>query len=136
VEKRLVTQLDLAQRLGVTQMTVSHAISGKGRMSPETRERVLALASELGYRPNGMARRVQEGRYRGLALLGSATRPAFNIADQDFHISVGELVAERSWHLTEGCPVKAWPTRRSFRGCSIACWLTRYWSTTSASNRQ
>ena len=99
--KRPVTQLDLAQRLGVTQMTVSHAISGKGRMTPETRERVLALASELGYRPNGMARRVQEGRYRGMALLGSATRPAFNIWDQDFHISVGILLAERSWHLTE-----------------------------------
>ncbi len=101
VVKRPVTQLDLAQRLGVTQMTVSHAISGKGRMTPETRERVLALASELGYRPNGMARRVQEGRYRGLALLGSATRPAYNIWDQDFHISVGTMLIERSWHLTE-----------------------------------
>ena len=101
VPKRPVTQLDLAKRLGVTQMTVSHAISGKGRMAPETRERVLALAEQLGYRPNGMARRVQEGRYRGMALLGSASRPAFNVWDQDFHISVGTQLASRSWHLTE-----------------------------------
>lgn len=82
-------------------MTVSHAISGKGRMAPETRERVLALAEQLGYRPNGMARRVQEGHYRGMALLGSASRPAFNVWDQDFHISVGTELAARSWHLTE-----------------------------------
>jgi LacI family transcriptional regulator len=63
---------------------------------------VQELARELGYRPNGMARRVQEGRYRGMALLGSAERPGYNVWDQDFHIAVGTTLGERSWHLTEG----------------------------------
>ncbi len=98
---RTITQFDLAQRLGVTQMTVSHALSGKGRIAPETRERVLTLARELGYRHNGMARRVQAGSYRGMALLGSASRPGYNISDMTFHLSVGSKLAERSWHLTE-----------------------------------
>ncbi len=99
--KRPISQDDLARRLGLTQMTVSLALSGKGRVAVETRERVAALATKLGYRPNSMARRVHEGRYRGLALLGSASRPAFNVWDQDFHMSVGAALAERSWHLTE-----------------------------------
>lgn len=100
--KPIITQQELAKRLGLTQVTVSRALTGKGRMAPETRERVLKMAGDLGYRPNGMARRVQEGRYRGMALLGSADRPAFNVWDQEFHMAVGATLSERSWHLTEG----------------------------------
>ena len=97
-----VTQADLARRLGVTQMTVSRALNGTGNLSPATRERVQELARKLGYRPNGMARRVQEGRYRGMALLGSSARPGYNVWEQDFHMAVGTALASRSWHLTEG----------------------------------
>lgn len=97
-----ITQQELARRLGVTQVTVSRALSGKDRLSPGTRERILALAEELGYRVNGMARRVQEGRYRGMALLGNLGRISFNVWEQDFHIAVARTLAERSWHLTAG----------------------------------
>jgi LacI family transcriptional regulator len=98
----IVTQVELAKRLGVTQMTVSRALNGTGNLSQATRDKVQALALKLGYRANGMARRVHEGRYRGMALLGSSTRLGYNIADQEFHFSVGSTLAQRSWHLTEG----------------------------------
>jgi LacI family transcriptional regulator len=98
----IVTQQELARRLGVTQVTVSRALSGKSQLAPETRQRVLDLARKLGYRPNGLARRVQEGRYRGMALLGSSARPSYNIWDQEFHMAAGLALSERSWHLTEG----------------------------------
>jgi LacI family transcriptional regulator len=95
-----VTQQELARRLGVTQMTVSRALTGKGRMSEATRQRVIALAAELGYRPNGMARRVQEGRYRGMALLGSTVRPSYNIMEQELWMAVHDALAVDGWHLT------------------------------------
>lgn len=51
-----VTIHELARILGVSASTVSRALSGKGRISPATRERVRKLAEELGYQPNAVAR--------------------------------------------------------------------------------
>ena len=39
----------LANKLGVSISTVSNALNNKGKVSPETREKILALARELGY---------------------------------------------------------------------------------------
>ena len=41
--------IDIAKRLGVSEATVSNALSGKGRMKPETRERILSEARKEGY---------------------------------------------------------------------------------------
>lgn len=47
---------DIAASAGVSFQTVSKALNGKGRMSAETRRRVLDVAASLGYVPNGLAR--------------------------------------------------------------------------------
>lgn len=47
---------DIAKELGVSKTTVSRAISGKGRIGTETREKVLALIDERGYSPNLIAK--------------------------------------------------------------------------------
>lgn len=96
-----VTQRQIAQALGLTQMTVSRALNGSEHMAAETRERILAKASELGYRPNGLARRVQERRYRGMALLGSIAPGCRNIDEPEFHLAVGLTLSARKWHLTQ-----------------------------------
>lgn len=44
-----VTARDLAKMLGISTAAVSMALNGKPGVSPETRSRVLAAASELGY---------------------------------------------------------------------------------------
>ena len=46
----------IAKDLQVSKTTVSRAISGKGRVGRETRDRVLKYIEGLGYRPNSMAR--------------------------------------------------------------------------------
>lgn len=56
VPNRLVTIVDLARELGMSKTTVSDALNGRGRVSQATRDRVLAVASELGYRVNRAAR--------------------------------------------------------------------------------
>ena len=54
-EKKL-TISDVAEALGVSKTTVSRAISGKGRIGKETRERVLAYIEEHNYKPNVLAK--------------------------------------------------------------------------------
>lgn len=54
-EKKL-TISDVAEALGVSKTTVSRAISGKGRIGKDTRERVLAYIQEHNYKPNVLAK--------------------------------------------------------------------------------
>jgi DNA-binding LacI/PurR family transcriptional regulator len=65
---------DVARLAGVSQKTVSRVFNNEPRVSEETRDRVLAAAQRLGYRPNGAARALQAGRtYRiGVVSLGTA----------------------------------------------------------------
>lgn len=53
---------DVARRAGVTKSTVSHALSGKRPVSPETRQRIEDAIAALGYRPNPVAQRLAAGR--------------------------------------------------------------------------
>jgi DNA-binding LacI/PurR family transcriptional regulator len=54
--------LDVARAAGVSFQTVSRALNGGPRVSPDTRARVVAAATELGYRPNITARALATGR--------------------------------------------------------------------------
>ena len=51
-----ITIADVADHLGVSKTTVSRAISGKGRISEETRMRVLEYIEAADYKPNVIAK--------------------------------------------------------------------------------
>ena len=53
-----VTIRDIAASLGVHKSTVSYALSGKGRVSPQMREKILTMAEDLGYQPDPLAQRL------------------------------------------------------------------------------
>jgi DNA-binding LacI/PurR family transcriptional regulator len=59
---------DVAANLGVSLSTVSLALNGKGTISEQTRERVVAEAARIGYVANPMARGLRAGRTHVLAL--------------------------------------------------------------------
>lgn len=62
---------DVAEAAGVSITTVSHALSGKGRLPEATRERVRAVAQQLGYTPDPAARSLASGRTRLIAAVVS-----------------------------------------------------------------
>ncbi|MBQ9168635.1 MAG: LacI family DNA-binding transcriptional regulator [Oscillospiraceae bacterium] len=68
-QKTNLTIDDIARELGVSKTTVSRAISGKGRISSATRERVQAYIQECNYRPSAAAKSLAESRTYNLALV-------------------------------------------------------------------
>ena len=59
----------VAQAAGVSLITASRAISGRGSVAEATRERVLAVAEKLKYRPNRLASAVLRGRSRTVGVM-------------------------------------------------------------------
>lgn len=53
---------DVAREAGVSATTVSHALSGQGKVSPATRTRIRRIAEELGYEPNRIATALRRRR--------------------------------------------------------------------------
>src|SRR5437016_6962562 len=66
-----VTIIDVAQAAGVHPSTVSRVLNGRGELAllPATRQRVLATASRLGYRPSALARSLRLRRTFTLGML-------------------------------------------------------------------
>ena len=60
---------DVAQRAGVSTMTVSRALSEPDKVSPEMRERVIAAVRDLGYVPNHLARSLSSNRSTTIGLI-------------------------------------------------------------------
>ena len=56
------TIADIARRAGVTKAAVSFALNGQPGVSAATRERILAIAAEIGFQPNSAARALSDGR--------------------------------------------------------------------------
>ena len=67
--KHNITIDDIARDLGVSKTTISRAISGKGRISEATREKVKAYIKECDYHPSASAKGLAESRTYNLALV-------------------------------------------------------------------
>jgi len=58
----MATLRDIAEKAGVSIGTVDRVLHKRGRFSPETARKVHQIISEVGYRPNLMARRLSDAR--------------------------------------------------------------------------
>lgn len=58
----LATAHDVARAAGVSQATVSRAFTPGSRIADSTRSRIFAVAAQLGYRPNQIARSLTSGQ--------------------------------------------------------------------------
>jgi DNA-binding LacI/PurR family transcriptional regulator len=96
-----VTSKDVAERVGVSRTTVSLILNNvKGiQFSPETRQRVLEAASELGYVPDATAQALVSRRTKAIGLV--LTRTQHHIATDAFlpKIISGLLAAAKKQNL-------------------------------------
>jgi DNA-binding LacI/PurR family transcriptional regulator len=69
MRRRSITSVELAKLAGVSSATVSRAFAAGSSMKPATRQRILALADEHGFRPNAMARVLNNSQSRLVALV-------------------------------------------------------------------
>lgn len=67
-ENRKITIADIAEELHISKTTVSRAISGKGRISGETRRRVLDYIAATDYKPNVIAKGLAQQKTYNIAL--------------------------------------------------------------------
>jgi LacI family transcriptional regulator len=98
-----VTIRDVAQRAGVSSMTVSRVINESSRVSPETRGRVERAISELGYVPSRLARGLSAQRTGTLAVIvPDVSNPFFTLL-----VRGAEEVARRAGYHAILCDTRA-----------------------------
>jgi LacI family transcriptional regulator len=64
----MVTQAQIARKLGVSRQLVTFALSGYPQISKKSRNRILAAAREMGYSPNPYARFLKKSRSQIIGL--------------------------------------------------------------------
>jgi DNA-binding LacI/PurR family transcriptional regulator len=98
-----VTLQSIADRVGVSRMTVSNAFSRPDQLSAELRAKILAAADELGYvGPDPAARALARGRTGSVGLLinGSLSEAFEDAVSAAFLASVSDELAGRGMALT------------------------------------
>ena len=99
-ENRIYKIEDIARELGISTSTVSRSISGKGRISQETRKRVLDFISSHDYRPNVQAKGLAQSKTYNLGLVlpldFSEKSPAFF---KDCMSGICEAAAENNYDV-------------------------------------
>ena len=76
--RNVITLKEIAQKSGVSVGTVSNVLTGAAVVSPERRERVLAVIQDSGYHPNFVARSLKLRQTRILGMvLADITNPFF-----------------------------------------------------------
>lgn len=95
------TQSQIAELSGYSQETVSQVLRGVGRASEATRERVLAVAAELGYRSNPLARAIRNRCFGAIGLL-RCTEARYSYLPEDFLRGLDPVLGSEQLRLTLG----------------------------------
>lgn len=95
-----ITISDIAKELDLSATTISRAISGKGRLSDETRNRVLSYIQENEYRPNVIAKGLAHSKtYNIGVLLPSDTNSAETPFFQKALMGICEVAASHDYDV-------------------------------------
>lgn len=82
---------DIAEKLGVSSVTVSKALNDKDGVSDELKQRIKDLANEMGYRMNTLAKSMKEGYSYNIGVI---IPECFTGGLQSFYLSFYQSVAQ------------------------------------------
>ncbi len=85
MRKSKYTISDVAKQLGVSRATVSRALSNSPGVGAELRQKIIAFADEIGYRPNSLAKSLSTGRMNTVGLIYGDVRNPF-YADLTYYL--------------------------------------------------
>lgn len=97
----MATIKDIADRAGVSPSTASRALNDNPRISSATRERVQAIARQLGYHPNYTAQTLTRGEANMVGLIFPVTgvRQPANPFHLELMRGVGQALATRNYTM-------------------------------------
>jgi LacI family transcriptional regulator len=117
---RPVTLADLAREAGTSSSTASRALSGRGYVAADVRDRLLAVADRLGYVPNASARTLKQRTSRVVGVVvsdlgnhfygGLAAGIEQTLRDADFQML---LVGDNSERVEEIAAVRTFLAMRA-----------------------
>lgn len=90
---KAVKLADIAERVGVSTVTVSKALSGQKGVSEEVREKIRSIAEELGYQQPSVARKSQNRKSYNIGILISER---FLVKYESFYWQMYQAVATRA----------------------------------------
>jgi len=91
---------DLARELNLSITTVSRGLNGFGDVNQQTRDRIIAAADRLGYRPNMNARSLVTGRSNSIGLANPSGGTLINEAHiAEFLSGIGETLSDSEYDL-------------------------------------
>lgn len=97
---KTITINDIAKELGLSTATISRAISGKGRISKETRSMVLQYIEERDYRPNLIAKSLAQSKTYNICVVLPSDSNLIEIPFfQSCLIGICEVVADMDYDV-------------------------------------
>ena len=112
---KAVKLADIAERVGVSTVTVSKALSGQKGVSEEVREKIRSIAEELGYQQPSAARKSQNQKSYNIGILISER---FLDKYESFYWQMYQAVATRA--TAKGC-LPCWKSLDRWRKRAAEC---------------
>ncbi len=94
-----VRMSDIAQRLGVSTVTVSKALAGQKGVSEEMRERIKALAEELGYKAPASVREDTKHSYNIGVILGEVYTEKYATFYWEFYQKINTCAVQENCYV-------------------------------------
>ena len=94
--RRKMSTAKLAEICGVSQGTVDRALNNRGGIKPETRDRILRIAKEYGYRPNIQSFNRATGKS---GVIGIVIQETHNSANSDLLMRFSKYCHENNYSM-------------------------------------
>ena len=91
-----ITQYTIAEKAGVSAITVSRVINNKPDVNPKTRKKILKIINELNYVPNLLAKSLKSGKSKTIGVIVSNLyNPFFN----DVLCGINEILNKKGYSI-------------------------------------